>query len=416
MLDFIVDSLFILSVAFIWFMIAYQFVLTVAGYLHFISSQKEKAQISKLLQEGLHLPLVSVLVPARNEERVIKKTVKTILNLDYPKDQLELIVINDDSNDRTGEILESLSQEDSRLRVITIPTSEGGKGKSRVLNTAVKQARGGIIAVYDADNRPEKDALKYLVAVLQLNPELGGVLGKFRCKNKDKNLLTRFINIEGVGFQNILQAGRWKLLGVSTFPGTNFVIHKELLQELGGWDESALAEDSELSIRVYQAGKRIKFIPYSVTWEQEPQSLAVWLRQRTRWVRGNNYVLWKFLKEIPTFSSKVLALELLYSLSLYYIFLFAVVFSDLIFLLGLTGIWNITLLGPFTLVWGLGYLLFILELFLALSFDGEDSLKNLLLVLLSYFTYCQGWLVVVFKAIWQDLRGVSKVWAKTERV
>ena len=108
--------------------------------------------------------------------------------------------------------------------------------------------------------------------------------------------------------------------GISTLPGTNYVMWNHLIKKLGGWDEEALTEDSELSIRIYEAGYKIKFIPYAITYEQEPQKWGVWIRQRMRWVRGNNYVAKKFWKEIPHFKSKRLAFDLLYTLSLYYIF------------------------------------------------------------------------------------------------
>lgn len=417
MFDLIMNSFFAISTGLIWFMIAYQFLLTVMGFFHHITCRKEKEKIESLYRDGkLEYPFVSIMIPAHNEEKVIEKTVRDVLALTYPEDRMEILVINDSSTDKTGEILERLKTDEKRLRVLHITPEEGGKGKSRALNIGLKQINGELVAIYDADNRPEKNALLYLCGTLQLHPELGGAIGMFRCENKDKNLLTRFINIEGIGFQWIVQAGRWKFIKIATLPGTNFVVKREILQQLGGWDEEALSEDSELSIRIYQTGKRIAFVPYSVTWEQEPQDLKIWYKQRRRWVRGNNYVLWKFLKELPHFTSKALALEILYSLSIYYIFLYAVLFSDIVFILGITGIWEITLLGPFAAVWGLGLLLFVMEVYLALSFEWEDTLLNLLLVVASYFSYCQCWLIVVISAMWQDMTGVRRVWVKTERV
>ncbi|MDQ7825612.1 MAG: glycosyltransferase [Candidatus Eremiobacteraeota bacterium] len=417
MFDLVIESLFTLSVGLIWFMIAYQLLLSFTGYLYALTARKDREKIDRLHREGkFTYPFISIMVPAHNEEKVIEKTVRDILALDYPADKMELLVINDSSTDRTGELLEKLRESEPRLRILHTTPDIGGRGKSRALNLGMKEVKGDLIAIYDADNRPEKNALRYLAATMELRPGLGAALGMFRCINRGANLLTRFINIEGIGFQWIVQAGRWKLMRLSTLPGTNFVVRRELMEELGGWDEDALTEDSELSIRIYQKGMRIAFIPYSVTWEQEPQSMKIWYKQRRRWVRGNNYVLWKFLKELPRFRSKALALELLYTLSLYYIFLLAVIFSDLVFILGVTGIWNISLLGPFSLVWALGYLLFILEVFLTLSFEGEDSLSHLFLIALSYFTYCQAWIVVVISAIWQDITGVKRTWIKTERV
>ena len=73
---------------------------------------------------------------------------------------------------------------------------------------------------------------------------------------------------------------------------------RAVLESLGGWDENALTEDADPSIRIYQAGYRIKYIPYAITWEQEPERLPTWFRQRVLWVRGNNYVAVKHARRL----------------------------------------------------------------------------------------------------------------------
>ena len=234
--------------------------------------------------------------------------------------------------------------------------------------------------------------------------------------NRDKNWLTKFISIETLSFQSILQAGRWALFKVATLPGTNYVIWRRLIEELQGWDEEAITEDSELSIRIYQKGYRIKYIPFAVTFEQEPETLGVWVKQRTRWARGNNYVLTKFLREIPRFQNKFIAVEMLYLFSLYYLFLLAIGISDFIFVLNVTHLIALPLPGPYTTVWILAIFLFALEIFLVLSYEGEDSLKNLFLIMAMYLTYCQFWIYVVCKAIYLDyIKREKRTWTKTIR-
>jgi cellulose synthase/poly-beta-1,6-N-acetylglucosamine synthase-like glycosyltransferase len=404
---------FLLSVILIWFMIGYQLVLTLAGFFHFRSSLKEQRSIDKL---SFDFPKVTILIPAHNEAIVIARTVEAMLKLDYPPDKLDILVINDGSKDATGTIVQQYADKDSRLRLYNIPEGQGGKGKSRALNLGLKQTNAKFIAIYDADNTPDPSALKYLMAQLLLDASLGAVLGKFRTVNKSRNLLTRFINIETLSFQSMLQAGRWKLFKVATLPGTNFVVRRNLLDKLNGWDEDAITEDSELSIRIYMEGYRIKFIPYSVTFEQEPEEWGVWIKQRTRWVRGNNYVGTKFLKEIPAFKNKFLAFELLYLLSLYYVFLVAIVSSDILFILGFFNVVMITLPGPYTTVWVIALVLFLLEILLALSYDREDKFSNILLTILMYFTYCQFWIYIVGKAIYLDvIKREKRTWVKTVR-
>jgi cellulose synthase/poly-beta-1,6-N-acetylglucosamine synthase-like glycosyltransferase len=404
--------LFLLAVILIWFMIAYQLVLTLAGFFHFRSSLKEKKSIDT---KSFDFPRVTILIPAHNEEKVIGPTVEAMLNLDYPRECLDVLVINDGSNDDTEKIVQGYAANDPRLRIYNVPKGEGGKGKSRALNLGLKQTDAKFIGVYDADNTPDPSALKYLMAQLLLDQRLGAVLGKFRTVNKARNLLTRFINIETLSFQSILQAGRWFLFRVATLPGTNLVIRRELLDTLNGWDEEAITEDSELSIRIYQEGYRIKYIPYSITYEQEPEEWGVWIKQRTRWVRGNNYVGSKFLKEIKSFKNKFLGFELMYLLSLYYVFFVAILISDILFILGVLNVIIITLPGPYTMVWGVALILYMMEILLALSYDREDNLLNVLLMFLMYFTYCQFWIYIVGKAIYLDLVKKERTWVKTVR-
>lgn len=412
-LQLVLSILFVIAVILIWFMIGYQFVLTVFGYINYLRSLKEKREADRM---HLDLPVCSVLIPAHNEEKVIARTLEALLNSNYPCEKLEIIVINDGSTDRTKEIVQRCTAKDARVKLVNVPAHEGGKGKSRALNVGIQHARGEVAAVYDADNTPDRDSLRYLIVQLLKNRELGAVIGKFRTVNKNVNLLTRFINIETLSFQSILQAGRWEMHKISTLPGTNFVIWKWLVRELNGWDEQALAEDSELSIRIYQAGYKIKYVPYAVTYEQEPQEWKVWIRQRLRWVQGNNYVITKFFRQIPTFKNKRIALDLLSTLALYYVFFAAIIISDALFIAGAFNLISIPLPGPYTLVWITAFLLFVFEIQLSISYDGESGFRNTFLTALMYFTYCQFWIYIVLKAIYMThVRKQQRKWDKTTR-
>ena len=407
------SALFVLAVILIWFMIAYQFSLTLFGYINYLKSLAERRRADA---ESVEYPTCTILIPAHNEEKVIARTIESLLKLNYPADSLQILVINDGSTDATGEIISRYASADGRVELFDVPSGEGGRGKSRALNLGLARATGEVIAVYDADNTPDKDALRYLVARLVSNRELGAVLGKFRTVNKNASLLTKFINIETLSFQSVLQAGRWQMHNIATLPGTNYVMWTWLIRKLNGWDEQALTEDSELSIRIYQEGYKILFIPYAITYEQEPEGWKVWIRQRMRWVRGNNYVIAKFLKQIPRFRSKRLAFDLLYTLSLYYVFFVAIIISDLLFIVGALNLISIPLPGPYTFVWIMAFVLFMFEILLAISYDGEDNLRNIGLIALMYFTYCQLWMYVVIRVVYSRFITKEKgVWHKTER-
>jgi len=407
------DVLFVLAVTLIWFMLAYQSVLFFLGHWYYRRTRGSAATGPRSTDN--ELPAISILVPCHNEERVIGRTLEALLHLDYPPEKLEILVINDGSTDRTAAIAGRFTA-DLRVRLLEVPAELSARGKAGALNFGLRCARYSVLAVYDADNAPEPDALRPLAAELVANKSFGAVIGMYRAVNRRRNLLTRFLNIEGIGFQWIVQAGRWTLMQLTTLPGTNYLIRKELVESLGGWDEEALTEDAELSLRIYQAGYRIKFVPSSVSWEQEPESFRVWFRQRHRWVRGYNHLLKKYAGSLLHMRPKRIGLELLYSLWLYYVFFMAILVSDMLFVLGAAGLIRINVPGPYGTVWMFAYVTFALQLMNALAHEREDKGSNILLVLLMYFTYCQLWIPVVARAFYDDfIVKAPKKWVKTPR-
>ncbi len=407
----LVNSIFVFSVIFIWLMLLYQFVLTIGGFLW----------RRRVLKENLNfpedkLPSVSILIPARNEEKVIGKLIHSLLNLKYPEEKLEIIVINDGSSDRTEEIVREFARMDRRIKILNIPEEESGRGKGEALNRGLKVSKNDVIAVYDADNIPEPESLYKLCGALISQKNLAACVGKFRAYNKEKNLLTKLINIESIVFQWIIQAGRWFFMKISFIPGTNFVVWKSIIEDLGGWDKNALTEDSELTFRIYEKGYRIKFLPVVASWEQEPEKLGTWFRQRTRWAMGNSYIISKHLKKIFRKRLNFSVFELLNFVYLYYLFVFAILFSDILFILSLLGIIRITVIGPYAELWAFAFLLFLMEILIALSFEKEDKLSNFLLSIFAYLTYTKLWVLVVLRALYfQYFSSKDRKWEKTER-
>lgn len=413
----IFDYLALYSLAVIWVIIFINVVLVVAGYVYY-----SKVLKMKMDEELKEYPFVSVMVPAHNEAKVIKKTVQSLLNLDYPKDRYEIIVINDNSSDNSHEILTGMQKDNPDRNLIVISTDSiiGGKGKSNSLNIGFEKSKGEILAIYDADNTPEKKALKYLVQTLIKNDELGAVIGKFRCRNKSRNLLTRFINIETLTFQWMAQAGRWQLLNLCTIPGTNFVIRRSIIEEMGGWDTKAITEDTEISFRMYRMGYKIKFMPLAVTWEQEPQTIKVWIKQRTRWAKGNTYVVIKNFKYLFKRNAGVTRFDILYYAMTYFLFLSASIISDGLFILGMMELINLHLTGYGIMLWLVAIVMFILSIMVAISTEkGELTFKNTLIIFLMYFFYCKLWAIVALLGFYNYIKDIlfkrEVKWYKTER-
>jgi len=411
------DILSLVAVISIWSLLLVNVVLIVAGYMYYM--ENENREVPPLPDEA---PFVTLMVPAHNEGKVIVQTVESLLSLDYPQDRYEIIVINDNSSDNSSELLARLQakHKDRHLIVMNTDNVTGGKGKSNALNIGFNQSRGEYIAIYDADNTPEKTALRYLVGEIAHDPALGAVIGKFRTRNRFASLLTRFINIETLSFQWMAQAGRWKLFKLCTIPGTNFIMRREIIEKIGGWDVKAIAEDTEISFRIYMMGYRIKFQPKSVTWEQEPQTLNVWFKQRTRWAKGNIYVIVKNVPLLFRRSAKRIHFDLLYFLSIYFLLLTSLIVSDALLVLYALGLVYTTIAGLSSFLWLLAIILFVTGTFITLITEkGEMRLSNLWIIMLMYVSYCQLWMVVAAYGLYNYLKDAilkrEIKWYKTER-
>ncbi|EGT3817565.1 TPA: glycosyltransferase family 2 protein [Clostridioides difficile] len=408
--------MFVFSLFSIWSLLLINIILAMGGYIFYFKN------FDKEIKEIDEYPMISILVPAHNEAKVIGRTVESLLLLNYPKSKMELIVINDNSSDNSKEILENIKDRYNNYNFTIINTDSltGGKGKSNALNIGYTISKGDFIAVYDADNTPDKNALRYLVQTIVMNDELGAVIGKFRTRNKNKNLLTKFINIETLSFQWMSQAGRWQLFNLCTIPGTNFILRRSIIEEIGGWDSKAIAEDTEISFRIYKLGYKIKLVPQSITWEQEPETVKVWIKQRTRWAKGNIYVLMKYIKNIFKQGRNKIVFDIAYFFSVYFLFLTSVIISDILFVLSISKLVEISIPINFFLIWILSYLLFIIEVSISLTIEkGEATIENIFIVAIMYFTYSQLWLFVAIKGMIEYLKDIifkrEVKWYKTER-
>lgn len=412
-----VDGITLYAIAAIWILMLINMVLSVGGFIHYMRVYRTDGRIP--LKE---YPMVSVMVPAHNEGLVIAQTVKALMRFTYPLERYEVIVINDNSSDNSAQILEDLQRQYGAERLIVINTDAqtGGKGKSNALNLGLKQAQGSVIAIYDADNTPAADALTLLVENLMADEKLGAVIGKFRTRNRNASILTRFVNIETLAYQCMNQAGRYFFFKLCTIPGTNFVIRRSILEEIGGWDTKALSEDTEISFRIYRMGYYIKMMPLAVTWEQEPHLLKVWFRQRTRWAKGNIYVLIKNFKYVFDRSAGPMRLDVLYYAMVYVLMLSALLCSDTIFILGVLGYVHVSLGGFSSLLWGMAILIFVVNIMVTLATEkNEFSLQSAALVLVMLFSYSKLWAIVVLKAIWLSITDAvfkkEVKWDKTVR-
>ncbi len=413
----LIDGLSLYAICAIWSLMILNVILSIGGFIHYMRVEKDGGHVP--LDE---YPMVSILVPAHNESIVISRTVRALLNFDYPQDKYEIIVVNDNSTDDTEQKLQEIQREfpNRRLMVVSTDNVVGGSGKSNALNIGFTLSTGSVIAIYDADNTPEPQALRILVENLMADPKRGAVIGKFRTRNRNATILTRFVNIETLAYQCMNQAGRYFFFKLCTIPGTNYVIRRSIIEEIGGWDPKALSEDTEISFRLYRMGYYIQHMPMSVTWEQEPHLLPVWFRQRTRWAKGNLYVLIKNFKYTFDPHAGKMRLDVIYYLIVYLMMLSALVISDIIFFTGILGFTHVTLGGFSTLLWMMAILVFVVNIMLTLVTEkNEFTLESAVLALLMLFTYSKLWVFVVVRGLWLSImdavNGKKVVWDKTVR-
>lgn len=242
-------------------------------------------------------PLVSVIVPAKNEEAVIEATVRTLCAMDYAENgvpRFEVIVVDDCSTDRTAAVLDSVTSE---LPIKVVRTSPGSHGKAAALNLGITWARGEVIAVFDADARVKQDFLRRTAPHLNGN-RVGGVQSRRMLYNARQNLLTQIQDDEYRLFQDLLQRARRALGGMVTFAGNGLLLKRETLREVGGWNEDALTEDIDLSVRFHLAGWEIRYCEDAIVWEEAVPRLRDLIRQRIRWFEGTIRCLGEHLPAI----------------------------------------------------------------------------------------------------------------------
>ncbi len=245
------------------------------------------------------MPTVTVLIPMHNEELVLHNVLNSLLECEYDRDRLEIIPINDNSSDRTKEILNEYHEKYEFIRPLHRDCAD--RGKPAGLNDAMKVAKGDIIIVFDADYRPAKDMIRQIAIAFQ-NPEIGAVMGRVIPYNTNTNILTRLLNIERSGGYQADQQARYNMQLVPQYGGTVGGFRKDILLETGGFNTHVLAEDTELTYRLFISGWKVVYANSAECYEESPETWEVRGRQIRRWARGHNQVLFRYF--IPTLFSK----------------------------------------------------------------------------------------------------------------
>ncbi|MEI9886779.1 MAG: glycosyltransferase [Rhizomicrobium sp.] len=234
--------------------------------------------------EAGELPLYTILVPLYREANVLPRLARALLALDYPRDRLDIKLIVEADDPKTTAVARRIAGR-GPFEVVVVPDI-APRTKPKACNFALQAARGDFTVIYDAEDRPERDQLRKALAAFRAQPGcLACVQARLAVYNADENWLTRLFAIDYDLWFNVLLPGLDRIGVPMPLGGTSNHFPTQVLRRLGGWDPFNVTEDADLGIRIAQLGMRAAMLD-STTFEEAPNRLDVWLKQRSRWLKG----------------------------------------------------------------------------------------------------------------------------------
>ena len=180
--------------------------------------QANKPKEADAPQTSTFEPTVTILIPARNEEKVVGRILQRMTELTYPKNKLQVIVINDASIDQTGTIADDYKNNYPFIEVLHRDKFTGGKGKASAMNHGFSKSTGEIVLCFDADYYPQRDIVEKLASAF-VDPKVGAVQGRVVVLNEPQNTVTRLVALERVGGYRVDQEARDNLGLIAQFGG-----------------------------------------------------------------------------------------------------------------------------------------------------------------------------------------------------
>ncbi|MEH7304049.1 polysaccharide deacetylase family protein [Neobacillus drentensis] len=348
-------------------------------------------------------PFVSVVIAAYNEEKVICKTVDSILSSDYPA--FEILIIDDGSKDDTAVVVQETYANHPLVRLIKKPNG----GKSSAVNLGFKEANGEIVVALDADTLIAENAILLLVNHFK-NENVAAVSGNVKVGNKG-NLLTNWQHIEYVTGFNLERRAFAALNCITVVPGAIGAWRKTDVEEAGYFQEDTLAEDTDITLTLLRQGKTIEFEEKAYAYTEVPEDIKSLAKQRYRWVYGTLQCLWKHREALFNKKHNSLGYIALPNMWLFqYIYQTISPIADLLFI--------IALFNPHPEKAAIGFILFYLLDFCTSLYAfrlEKESPKPLGSLFLQRILYKQLMTYVVVKSIFSAIKGVTVGWGKLKR-
>ncbi len=265
-------------------------------------------------KEGYY-PFISVIVPVYNEGVVIKQSIESLLDLDYPN--YEIIIVNDGSTDNTAVIGESLvghqAGRNGHVKVSLINKPNGGKAKA--LNAGIQYSEAQYVLCMDGDSQLTPNSLKVAIRHF-IDPAVGAVAGNVKVQNR-KRVLTDLQALEYLEGLNMARSAQGFVQMVNIIPGPIGLFRKTALRDAGFYSSDTFAEDADVTLKILANNWKIVYEPNAIAYTEAPISIYQLLKQRYRWTRGilqavrkhkrylfnptvnfnNSFVLWQMFYE-----------------------------------------------------------------------------------------------------------------------
>ncbi|WP_294181260.1 glycosyltransferase [uncultured Schumannella sp.] len=260
----------------------FRYVVAVRGARFDMVERVTDADVAELRERAL--PRYTVLVPLYADGHLVDRLVSNLSRLDYPPEKLEVLFLVEEADTATADAIRA-ARPPANFRVITIPPGEP-QTKPRALNVGLFFATGEYLVIFDAQDSPDRDQLKKaVIAFRRGDARLVCVQASLTNFNSSENTLTRLSTLESSSWFDYVLAGLDALDLPMPLGGTSNHFRTAALVELGGWDPHNMTEDADLGIRAKALGHQVGLIN-SATEDEAITSVAVFVRQRTRWLKG----------------------------------------------------------------------------------------------------------------------------------
>jgi len=258
------------------------------AYVEMMPSKEENLKLKSY-------PLVSLIIPAWNEEKTLEKTVKSLLSLEYPKKKLQIIIVNDGSVDSTKQVAEKFiaSHKSWNIELVNRQRSPGQFTKAPALNAGLKRAKGEFVGCLDSDSTVKPDALKKMLPLFE-SGKTGAVITAIKVANP-VTLWSRIQRIEYI-LATFIRNLMSKVETLHITPGALSLYRTEVIKSLGGFDEKNITEDYEIAMRLKYNGYNIKINSKAVSFTAVPETFKGLWNQRVRWFRGFIVTMRKYKK------------------------------------------------------------------------------------------------------------------------